>query len=220
MIIEVKNLAVRYGKKVILENVNLSIGKGERIAILGKNGSGKTTLVESISGCKKFKGQVSIDKNFKKNIRQIFQDVVYDNDLSLKDIYKYYAQLMNLTKNEINFEVFEKYDLKDQINQKYKSLSGGQKQKFKLLMTIEMKPKILIVDEVTTALDFEWRVKIIGILKTYLEDNPECIFIMVSHNFDEIHKLTNKYFLVENKNISSIPSISEYEKEWTRKNTV
>lgn len=213
--IEVSNLSIKYKKQnSILENVNLKIYEGDRIAIIGPNGSGKTSFVESIIGLNKnYKGEIKIGSEIKNSIRNIFQEVDYDRELSLKFLYENYSRIAGLKKEEINMNVFEKYNLSHLSNKKYSSLSGGEKQKFKLLMAIELKPKCLIIDEISTALDSQWKIQIVKIVKKFLEENPKTILIIISHEEKEIKELSNKAFLIKNKNFIRIPEIDNYFRE-------
>lgn len=206
--IKIDNLLIKYGKRIILKNICFEINKSDRIAILGKNGAGKTTLVEAISGCRKYQsGKISFEPNKKDlSIRCVFQDVDYDSELKLWEIYKYYFKLFGVKISDK--KIFEKYDLSLVINRKYSSLSGGERQKFKLLMCLEAEPKTIILDEVTTSLDFLWRQQIIKIIKEYLDKKPDTSLLLVSHDPKEVMELCNSFFLIEDRGLKKINDIN------------
>lgn len=216
--IDAQNLTIAYGKNTILENINFKVFKGEKIGIIGKNGSGKTTLVESLMGVNnaEISGQLMFYENIQKYIRAVFQEYEFDRGMSLKHIYLMYSLLTGLEPYKDVKALFKAYDLEDKLNDRFHKLSGGQKQKFKLLMCLELKPKLIILDEVTTSLDIEWRSEIFKIINAYFDLNPDCALILISHDYRELKRLTNKNYLISNKKIEEIKDLESYflEHDW------
>ncbi|AKX34097.1 ABC transporter ATP-binding protein [Spiroplasma litorale] len=196
--IKVSNVFKNYSKKIVLKNINLEIKKGEKIAIMGLNGSGKTTLAEII--LKIFSpssGEVVYeDKNISKNAT--FQDINFDGELNLKQLVNFYCGAFKVKVN--TSEYFKKFDLENETKQKYLKLSGGQKQKFKFLITLLNNPKLLLLDELTTSLDYLWRHKIVLLIKDYIIKN-DCTLIMVSHDIEEVSQLCDRVLLMSNGEI-------------------
>ncbi|MDQ0513929.1 ABC-2 type transport system ATP-binding protein [Mycoplasmoides fastidiosum] len=206
--INVKNLSIKYGKRIILNDINLSLKPGDRVAILGKNGTGKTSLAETIAGVRALqKGTVEIDPIYKNNTRVLFQDVNFDSDLNLKQLFYFYLRICNIFDKELEKTAFVKYELDHVKNKKFKKLSGGEKQKFKLMLTLELKPKFLIVDEISTSLDYEWRSNVLKIIKNYLRNNEDVILLIISHDEKEIRALTDKYYLIEDQSLDPINNL-------------
>lgn len=207
--VSVKDLSVKYGSKVVLDNINLSFNGGDKIAIIGKNGSGKTTFVETLMGLNKpFKGSVEISENLKKKTKCVFQDIDYDNELTLNELLYFYSKLSGI--KEVNYEIFDKYELGHVKKKKFRSLSGGEKQKFKLLLCLEFNPELIILDELTTSLDYQWRIDIVNDINNYLDNHKSAILLLVSHDPKEIKKLCNKFYLVKDKKIDQIDNIDAF----------
>lgn len=214
--LEINDLSISYFKHPVLENVNLNLYAGQRIGIIGKNGCGKTTLVETIMGVNNPNvfGSLKYFLNIENDIKAVFQEYEYERTLSLKQIYKMYASInKSQVRSDLN-KMFCEYGLDGLEHKKYHKLSGGQKQKFKLLMCLELEPKLLILDEVTTSLDFLWRQEILKIIKCYLTQHPECALILVSHDYHELKTLTDKQYLIDNKNLDEIYDLNTYFNEY------
>lgn len=210
--ISIKNLSVSFGKKVILNDVNIEIFNGDRVAIIGRNGSGKTTFIETIMGLNHHsKGSINISSDLKIKMKTVFQDIDYDSELTLSELIYFYSKLANrkegFSKNHLDVNVLNKYDLFHLKNKKFRHLSGGEKQKFKLLLCMEFEPELVILDELTTSLDYQWRSDITKNIKDYFDKHQNGILILVSHDPNEIKLLCNKYFLVNNQKISQIENI-------------
>ena len=195
--LEAKNLNFSYDDKKVLNNISFIIRKGDIIGITGKSGSGKSTLLDLIIGLIKpqkgeilFNGKYNIDLNTKqwlKNISYVPQnysliDESIDQNISL-----------TLEENKIDNNLIQKVlqisELKDVIERlpmKEKSrigdsgslLSGGQKQRIGIARALYFKPKILILDESTSAIDNETEKKIFNNFKVYY---PDMTIIVVSH---------------------------------------
>lgn len=207
--VSVRNLSVKYGSKVVLDDINLSFNAGDKIAIIGKNGSGKTTFVETLMGLNKpFKGTIEISDDFKKKTKCVFQDIDYDNELTLSELLYFYSKLSGLDK--VDHQIFDKYELGHVKKKKFRSLSGGEKQKFKLLLCLEFNPELIMLDELTTSLDYQWRIDIIKDINNYLDIHKSAILILVSHDPKEIKKLCNKFYLVKDKKINQIDNIDAF----------
>lgn len=207
LVLKMSNCSLAYDKKkYIFQNLNLEIYKGERLCILGKNGSGKTSLVESIIGSKKdFIGKVYKPKNLK--ISFVLQEISFYS--TIKDLYEKYIYFLNL-ENRLS-EWLEFFEISDCKNRMYKELSGGQKQKVKLMLAFLRKPDLIIIDEVTTSLDYIWRFKIINDIKKLLDSYPQISLILISHEEKEIANLCSKFVLLKNGFLSE-------KKEFNKKN--
>ena len=170
--IKFKNISFSYDKKTVLSNFNLTIKKGQTIALVGQSGSGKTTIANLLSRFYNYnEGSISIDKiplheikkkSLHKLIGIVTQDSILFND-SIKNnllIGKENAtdlELISASKaaNAHNFimEMNDKYD--SNIGEGGMKLSGGQKQRISIARAILKNPEILILDEATSSLDTE-----------------------------------------------------------------
>ena len=167
-IIEFENVSLAYGNRLILDNLNFKINEGQIFGMLGPNGVGKSTifnlitgLIKPKSGKIKISGEDVIDypvylrtKRFK--IGYVPQYGGYFNDLSLYDNLKAISEIVIGNKNQsiakINYLIssFELDNLKDI---KAKFLSGGQKKKLVIALSLLSEPKVLLLDECFAALD-------------------------------------------------------------------
>lgn len=215
----IKNLSIIINKNEILKNINFEISSGDRIGIMGKNGAGKTTLIETIIGVNSASvtGTLKFNNNIQKSIKAVLQNYVYDNSLSLKNLYKIYSLIAGVKPEHEVKKVFEKYELEHCLKRKYNTLSGGEQQKFKLLMCLELKPKLLIIDEISTSLDYFWRTEILTVINEYIKSNPDCALVLVSHDYNELSALTNKIYLIKDKTNTLIKNLEDYFYEKTSK---
>jgi ABC-2 type transport system ATP-binding protein len=152
--ITINNLKKTFRKYAILDIDNLVIGDNEKVAIVGKNGVGKTTLCEIIMGTQaptSGKIETSID-DLRKNA--VFQETGFSNDVNIYSIAKFYQDIFRARDFDLDAS-FEKYEIADLKKRRYNRLSGGQKQKFKLLISQLNQPNLLLLDELTTSLDYE-----------------------------------------------------------------
>ncbi|MDC3186039.1 ATP-binding cassette domain-containing protein [Candidatus Pelagibacter sp.] len=167
-IIEFENVSLAYGNRLILDNLSFKINESQVFGMLGPNGVGKSTIFNLITGLIKPKsGKIKISgedvndypiylrtKKFK--IGYVPQYGGYFNDLSLLDNLKAISEIVlenkNSRSNRINYLVssFELDNLKDI---KAKFLSGGQKKKLVIAMSLLSEPKVLLLDECFAALD-------------------------------------------------------------------
>ncbi|AHI52997.1 AAA family ATPase [Spiroplasma culicicola] len=143
-------------------------------------------------------GSIQIEiENLRKNA--VFQLTSYGNESHILDIAKMYFDLFH-SQLDLN-QLFSQFELDDQKKKKFNKMSGGQQQKFKFLIALLNNPNLLLLDELTTSLDFVWRSKIIGLLKNAIEKS-EATVILVSHDKEEIAHLCDRVIYIENGKIT------------------
>ena len=170
-ILKIVNLNKKFGNLEVLKDVNLSLNEGEILSVLGDSGCGKSTLLRTINGLEPvqsgnfiIEGE-RIDQNFKewRRIRQkigmVFQSYeLFDHLSVLHNIILGPMKVQNVPKEEaiaLAREWLKIVGLADKENSYPKELSGGQKQRIAIVRSLVMKPKIMLFDEVTAALDPE-----------------------------------------------------------------
>ena len=166
--IEFENISLSYGNRLILDNINFKINKGEIFGMLGPNGAGKSTIFNLLTGLiSPNNGKIKINgydvtdfpiylrtKKFK--VGYVPQYGGYFNDLSLEDNLSAIGEIVIenkiLIKDKVNY-LINKFELDNVRNIKAKFLSGGQKKKLVIALSLLSDPKILLLDECFAALD-------------------------------------------------------------------
>ena len=167
-IISFENVSLSYGNRLILDNINFKINEGEIFGMLGPNGVGKSTIFNLITGLiKPDSGQIKINntnvvdfpiylrtKKFK--VGYVPQYGGFFGDLTLYQNLKAIAEIVinnkNNEENKIN-ELINKFELENLRDIKAKFLSGGQKKKLVIALSLLSDPKVLLLDECFAALD-------------------------------------------------------------------
>ena len=167
-IVEFENVSLAYGNRLILDNINFKINEGQIFGMLGPNGVGKSTIFNLITGLiKPRNGKIKINgedankfpiylrtKKFK--LGYVPQYGGYFNELTLHDNLKAISEITIDNKNyraeRINY-LISKFELNELKDIKAKFLSGGQKKKLVIALSLLSEPKVLLLDECFAALD-------------------------------------------------------------------
>ena len=223
MDINFKNVSFIYGEKtpfekLALDNIDLTIKKGEFVGIIGHTGSGKSTLIQHFNGIlKPTSGDVFIgdmntkDKALAKSglrykIGLVFQYPEYQlfEETIEKDI-AFGPKNMGLSEAEVTERVKEAMELVglDYETKKDKSpfeISGGQKRRVAIAGILAMKPDILILDEPTAGLDPKGRDELFFQIKNLYEKNNITI-VLISHSMEDVAKLVNRIIIMKDGHI-------------------
>ncbi len=190
---KVESLYVKRGD-FELKNVSFGLEKGDFLSILGKTGSGKTLLLESIAGIYRLKGNVFLDgvdiTNVpleKRRIGLVYQDFMLFDHLTVKQNLLYSK---NKDKN-LYGDIVRIFGLEKLLSRKPKGLSGGEKQKVAIARALISRPKLLLLDEPLSSIDFSFRYMFIEFLKE-VHKKFELTTIYVTHNLKEALSLSNK----------------------------
>ena len=167
-VIEFENISLAYGNRLILDNINFKINEGQIFGMLGPNGVGKSTIFNLITGLiSPQNGKIKIEGNDvtqypiylrskKFKVGYVPQYGGYFNDLTLIDNLKAISEIVienkNLRNDKINYLV-SKFELDNLKDIKAKFLSGGQKKKLVIALSLMSEPKVLLLDECFAALD-------------------------------------------------------------------
>lgn len=219
MILRLTNVTKKFGHFVAVDNVSFELSKGERIGLIGGNGAGKTTISEMIAGINKPTSGL-IEYGFKYNespkerIGMQFQQSDYPSGLTVKDIITFARNLRKLKElsNEDLRELLEIFQMEDFYKRKVRSLSGGQRQKLNILLSIIHNPEIVILDELSTGLDIAAREDIIEFTDKLLT-KKNMSSILISHHMAEIKALCDKVIILDRGRIIDIRKIKDIEKE-------
>lgn len=221
-VLELKNLSYVYGtgtpfEKTAVNNVSLSIEKGEFIGIMGHTGSGKSTLVQMLNGLMKpTSGQVILDgediwanpKDIRKirfKVGMVFQYPEYQlfEETVAKDIAfgptnmgKSGAELEKAVNDAARFT-----GLKDELLEKSPfDLSGGEKRRAAIAGVIAMNPEVLVLDEPTAGLDPMGRDVLLSQIVQYHKERKNTV-ILVSHSMEDIARVADKIIVMNKSNL-------------------
>lgn len=195
-ILEVKNISKKYQNKkdevLALKNINFCINEGEFVSIIGPSGCGKSTLLSIISGLEdKTTGEIYIENEKIEGIspkigymlqkdcllewRTILSNALFGLEVKGKVTKESKEYVENLLKK------YNLYDFKD----KYPSeISGGMRQRAALIRTLAVKPKILLLDEAFSALDYQTRIMVTNDIYTILREE-NITALIVTHDISE-----------------------------------
>jgi ABC-2 type transport system ATP-binding protein len=182
----------------VLDNVDLSILRGDKIAMMGPNGAGKTTLIRAMLGFYHIdSGTIRVD-GFDpiKNRVKVLQNISFIPQLpppvklSISELLMYVTKSANVDKEMILKEAsLMDLDLNEHINKPFFKLSGGMKQKLLIAIALSKKSDLLVFDEPTANLDPKGREQFYRLLSD-LDSNVSTLFI--THRLDEIEGLVNR----------------------------
>ncbi len=221
-IIDVKNITTSFKDldKKVHNELNFSILEKEIIAIIGANGCGKTTLVNRILNMKNkdmiTDGEIEISENINplKDIGIQFQVEDKQSDLlKVSNLIKFYKFFYKdkIVETDVT-EMIGVFGVDELLKKKLTKLSGGQKQRLNLLLACMHKPKILILDELTTGLDITSSISIIKYIKNLATQNGMTV-IIVTHNPKVIKTLATRVIHLRDGEIKSDLKVNEISKK-------
>jgi len=187
--ISFEDVSLGYGKKIILQKLNLEISQGDFLGIIGPNGSGKTTLLKGILGLQKPVSGIikcnSFEIRFGYVIQRQFIDEIFP--LTAKEIvamgrYGQIGPFKRFSKNDRKYveNAMEVAEIEDIAAQPYRTLSGGQKQRVLIARAIASEANILILDEPTNDMDIKGEVKLMELIKM-IHAEQNVTVVIVSH---------------------------------------
>ncbi|WP_313562206.1 ABC transporter ATP-binding protein [Ruminiclostridium cellobioparum] len=200
--IEIKNLCKSYDHIKAVENINISVYRGEVFGLLGANGAGKSTTIECILGTKKQdNGTISIlgmnpQKERKKLFDKVgvqFQEANYQDKIKVSELCEVTASLY---KSSLDYgALLKQFGLSDKLKSLVSELSGGQKQRLFIVLALIPNPEVVFLDELTTGLDAKARR---DVWKSLSQLKAKGITILLtSHFMDEVEALCNKIMILK-----------------------
>ena len=209
-ILSLKNITKIYqaknGETKALDNINLDVKKGEFVSIIGPSGCGKSTLLSIIAGLEdKNTGEVYLDG---KEIKGISSEIGYmlqkDSLLEWRTIYKNVILWLEIRgiKTKENEEyvnnLLKKYHLYEFKDKYPTQLSGGMRQRAALIRTLAIKPKILLLDEAFSALDYQTRIMVTKDVYSILRQEGITALI-VTHDISESISLSDRVVVLSRR---------------------
>lgn len=220
--IHIENLVKRYGDLVALDHLSLDIQEGEVFGLLGPNGSGKTTAINCLLALLKYdKGTITIfgkemrpdSYDIKKDIGVVMQNVAVFEQMSVWENIDYFCGLyvkdkskrQKLVKDAIAFT-----GLEDFTKMRPKKLSGGLLRRLNIACGIVHKPRLIIMDEPTVAVDPQSRNKILeGILELNRQGST---IIYTSHYMEEVEQICSRIAIIDHGRVLATGTTEELKK--------
>ncbi len=203
----IRQLQVEYGGQTALRITQpVSFRKGDRIGIIGSNGAGKTTLVKAVLGLLPYKGSIVTELR-QEQMAAHMQSNAYVNTMPVKYIMEMVLGT-RLRQNDKLKQLIDFFDFGACLSKKYSALSGGQKQKFTIIMVMLQEAELTFYDEVTSGLDFETRQRLMEKLVEWYTDRADTL-VIVSHYYEELELLADKLLILDQGNVVAYGSREE-----------
>ena len=198
--IEVRGLTKKYGSKVAVAGIDLTVERGEIFALLGPNGAGKTTTVEILEGYRVANsGQVRVlgfdpaikgaaAQKWRNQIGIVLQSTNDAADLSVLETISHFANYYENSR-DVN-QVIEEVGLVEKVGAKVRELSGGQRRRLDVALGIIGSPELLFLDEPTTGFDPEARRSFWELIRTLKSEGTT--ILLTTHYLDEAQALADR----------------------------
>ena len=213
MVVEIENLVKRYGDLVALDHFNLAIEEGEVFGLLGPNGSGKSTTIHCLLSLLKYdKGTIRVfgqemkptSYDIKKDIGVIMQNVAVFDELTVYENIDYFCGLYireQKERKQLVKEAIDFVELQDYRKFYPKKLSGGLLRRLNIACGIAHKPRLIILDEPTVAVDPQSRNKILEGIQRLNKEGATIIY--TSHYMEEVEQICTRIAIMDKgKNVA------------------
>ncbi len=211
MIIEVKNITCKFDEITAVDNLSLSVEQGEVVVILGPSGSGKSTLLRCLNALEDIQaGEIDIDgyridskhvdiHEIRLEVGMVFQQfnlfphltVINNVNLAQRVVRKRSAE----EAREISASLLKKVGLGDKLDAFPGQLSGGQKQRVAIARALAMNPKIMLFDEVTSALDPEMIGEVLEVMKQLAREGMT--MLVVTHEMGFAREVAHRIVFID-----------------------
>lgn len=208
-ILEIKDLHKSYGKKEVLTGVNLVVGKGQIVGLIGKNGIGKSTTIDCVTGSKIYdSGEILINGQkiednpieIKRTFGYVSSEPCLYETMTGYEYLSFIGSVYKVGGKEFPAKVEElrrSFDLtENDLSAKIKGYSHGMKQKLSLIASLVHDPNLWILDEPTVGLDIMVYHNLIKYMARFVEDGRS--ILITSHNLDFIGKICDRVDIINN----------------------
>lgn len=201
--INVIGVKKKYGKKVVLNNINITFPEQKINFLMGKNGSGKTTFIKCLTDLEKYEGKIEIDGGL--FCSKKLQTLVLWDDCPFYDDLRGIDNLVILgegkySKNKI-IDIVSEFVDEELLYKKVKKYSYGQKKKLGLAMALVLNPQYIIMDEITNGLDYDTLLMLKKLIIKWAKDKT---IILTGHQFGFYNDIVeNVYVYTKNGNVKS-----------------
>ncbi|MGQ9023301.1 ABC transporter ATP-binding protein [Bacillus sp. 18-5] len=218
-VLKVEKVDKRIGRKMILQDISIEIGKGEIVGLLGPNGSGKTTLIRLIVGLmKKNNGRIMIngysqDEDFlhaMSSVGAIIENPEFYSYLTGFENLELYAAMHDGVTEERMQEVVKRVRLEHAIHQKVKTYSLGMKQRLGIAQAILHQPNLLILDEPTNGLDPAGMKEFREHLQMLVREEGTSV-LFATHLLHEVEELCDRMIIIQKGQIKASAKLRDME---------
>ena len=192
-LVEIHGVSKSYGSNQVLKNVSLDVAKGEVVAVIGRSGSGKSTLLRCVNGLEEIQaGTIRVDgvqvndpatdlRKLRQQVGIVFQSFNLFPHLSVCDNITLAPRVVKKqapeAAREIARDVLQRVGLEGKLDAFPSQLSGGQQQRVAIARSLAMQPKLMLFDEVTSALDPELTGEVLKVLESVAQDGMTMILV-------------------------------------------
>lgn len=201
---KVSEIKKSFKNKEVLKGVSFTIEEGDKVALLGNNGAGKSTLLKIIAGqLQANAGRIETTLDFQTEIGMMPQGDILIDDLKVGDLVLLKCYMNQLEDIDID-ALLKMVELEGFQNQYVLGLSGGQKRRLSLLLTILNEPRLIFLDEPTTGMDLEsvdnfW----------HLLEEQNFTSVVVTHDFNQIDHFFTKVLILKDGRIAAQESVED-----------
>ena len=215
ILIKVENLSKSFGDNEVLKDVNLTISKGEVIAIIGPSGCGKSTFIRTLNQLEDVTGgSIYVDgenitekgvniNDVRRRVGMVFQHFNLFPHLTIKKNLTLAPVKLGLMSqadaDKKATELLERVGLADKVNAYPDSLSGGQKQRIAIARTLAMNPEVILFDEPTSALDPEMVGEVLSLMKELADDGMT--MVVVTHEMGFAREVADRVLFFDEQGI-------------------
>jgi iron(III) transport system ATP-binding protein len=229
--VEFKSVSKRYGSRIVVHDFSLEIAHGQRVVILGPSGCGKSTVLRLLAGLIfPDSGAISINGDFvsfngriikqpeERNLGMVFQDLALWPHLSVKGNLEFGLKAQGLTRKERDervLEILKLVRMNEHLKSRPDQLSGGEQQRIALARALVLYPKILLMDEPLSSLDFELN-RIVRREIIRIQETLGLTLLYVTHNLDEAFEIATYVVAMRNGSVDFAGSPHEIEAHFSR----
>jgi polar amino acid transport system ATP-binding protein len=224
VLLEIRGLHKEYDGKTVLDNINLSIHKGEVVVVLGPSGCGKSTLLRCLNGLEQIQGgditfygksitgkEVDWQK-IRQQIGMVFQNYdLFPHMTVIENILLGPVKVQKRDKREVLTQaeqLLERVGLLDRQHSYPRQLSGGQKQRIAIVRALCMNPDIMLFDEVTAALDPEMVREVLDVIRGLAEQGMT--MLIVTHEMGFAQAVADRIIFIDAGEICEIASPDDF----------
>ncbi|MFF7449157.1 MULTISPECIES: ectoine/hydroxyectoine ABC transporter ATP-binding protein EhuA [unclassified Streptomyces] len=216
-LIRLEQVTKRFGSNTVLDHLDFSVDAGKHVTLIGPSGSGKTTILRLLMTLTKpDEGVITVDgqqlfpapekqvREVRKQIGMVFQQFnLFPNMSALRNITEAPVTVLGMSKDEAEARALELLDLvglADKRDARPSQLSGGQQQRVAIARALAMRPKVLLLDEVTSALDPELVAGVLDVLRD-IARSTDITMLCVTHEMNFARDISDKVLMFDSGRI-------------------